>query len=255
MPRFAMTASYNDDEDGVAHMTSPLSLLNSPHERLRFLPYEDEDGDTVMSDGDEMEVDDAKDAGSQNSLLGKISTAAGASIPSAGAHTIRKFIYTHVTNQLEAHIKDPACSPTPASPISLRAHASLNPVVPDLSLGNDQENGGDDIPLGTLKPLLAARQHLKDARVELIANPFSKWIDIPEFSVSSNVGNRAESEERTFEPREDPIVVLMEVLYPGEGKRILDRYAELGKGAGEKGKRRPWHMQRRGASSAKDWKL
>lgn len=282
MPRFVMMASHDNDGDEIERPASPLSLLNSPYKRLRFAPDEDEDGDIEMTDGDdmEMEADEANDIGSQNSLLSKISKAASAYIPSVAAHTIRKFTSTPITDNTCTHIQDPACSPLDVKepvysksevqrirdsiltgsgsssesaqgpPISLRDHASLHPATPHQSFDNPQEDHGDDIPLGTLKSLLAARQHLEDARDELIANPASKWIDIPATSVSNNVGSKAGTEQQIFEPREDPKEVLMEGLYPGEGKRFLDWIDEVVK----KGKGRPCRAQRV-ASVVGDWKL
>ena len=274
-----MMASHDNDGDETEKPTSPFSLLDGSYKRLRLTP--DEDGDIQMTDGDEMEVEEAEDAGSQSGLLSKISTAASAYVPSAVADTIRKFIATHATNRPETHIEDPACSPpdvkepiysksevqqindsilagsssnyepTQKSPISLRAHASLHPATPDQSV----DGNGDDIPPGTLRSLLAARQHLEEARDEIITHAASRWIDIPDSCISSNLGSKPGSERRTLEPREDPKEVLMEILYPGEGKRILDWISEVGKGAGEKVKGRPWRTERRVASLAGDWKL
>ena len=278
-----MMASHDNDGDEIEHLASPFSLLNSPYKRLRMSPDEDADGDIMMTDGDELEVDEAQDAGSQSGLLSKISTAASSYMPSAVVDTFRKFFTSaRIKNQPDVHIKDPACSPpdvkeplhsksevqqikasilaasysdSEPTPISLRAHASLHPTTPNQPLDDPQDSGGDDIPLGTLKSLLAARQHLEDARDELIANQASKWIDVPQSSVGSNVGDGAEGEKRTLEPREDPKMVLMEALYPGEGKRFFDWIDDLKRGVGEKGKGRPWRMQRRGASMLGDWKL
>ncbi|KAL8788375.1 MAG: hypothetical protein Q9195_007333 [Heterodermia aff. obscurata] len=238
-------ASHDDDGEE----TSPFSLLSSPYKRLTLSLDKDEDGDIKMTDGDEVDADEAQDPGSGNSLLGTISTAV--------AQTIRKFMPTPITKQSEVHTKDPALSPPDIKdplyskaevqqikdtiladsepPISLRAHASLHPIAPNQS----KEDKGDDIPLGTLKALLAARQHLEDGRDEIMANLASKWIEFPESSVSSNTGSTARgNKRRTLAPREDPKEVLMEVLYPGEGKGVLEKIQEMGKGA-ENGKERP----------------
>ena len=278
-----MMASHDNDGDEIERPASPFNLLNIPYSRSRSAPDEDEDGDIEMTDGDEIKIqaDDAKNVDSQNSLLSKISAAASAYIPSTVAHTTRKFASTHSMGNICTQIQDPACSPpgikeplysksevqairdsilagsgsssesSQGPPISLRDHASLQPATPHQPSGNPQEDNGDDIPLGTLKSLLAARQHLADVRDELIANPASKWIDIPEKSVSDDVGSRTRTEQRVFEPREDPKEVLMEGLYPGEGKRFLDWIDEVVK----KSKSRPWRIERRASRVIGDWKL
>ena len=281
MPRFVMIAGHDNDGDYIARQASRFSILSSPYKRLRIMPREDEDGDIEMADGDEIETDEAKDVGSPNSPC----TAASAYINPAVVNTIRKFTSTRSRDITGIHIKDPACSQSdvkedlyaicevhgirdsslagscsdsePASqgpPISLRDHASLHPAASHRSFEKSQQGHGDDIPLGTLKSLLAARQHLEDARDRIIANAASRWIDIPEKS-AGDVGCRSGSGQQILEPRENPKKVLMEVLYPGEGKRILDRIDEVGKVVEESGKGRPWTMKRKAASLVGEWKL
>lgn len=188
-------------------------------------------------------------------------------MPSVVAHTVRKSIYAcHLGDVMadteaeyyphhdalyrnfrsNSEIRDlantkPNCQHYAQDPSQKRS-ISFQDLSPQKKFSNDFER------FKIVRRAMNAQCKLHRAREIIMRNPGVKLVRIPNAFSDCSLGKRTRTDEKTLQERNDPKEVLMEVLYPGEGKKVLDQIANSGREekAGLSANFRPCKLRRKG---------
>ena len=90
------------------------------------------------------------------------------------------------------------------------------------------------IPRRSLKSsrMQRAQIHLKRQRATIATDPDAHYIEVPEFSSLAKFEHEVGRHERVLKGRDDPKEVLMDLMFPGEGRNTLEAIKKLQTGRG-----------------------